>query len=243
MGPWLSIICRMSRTLVVLCVVVTLAGVGRAEARQACAPGATRHVGANGTGIIRLPPDRVAFTVGVETTGPTIAQALAGNTPKVRAVVEALRKAGVEAGEIQTSQVVFNTEFDNNNRRRITGYSVSNRISVLRPNPADAGRLLEIAVGAGANEADSFRLLVADTSPHRARGLELAFQDARATAARLAELSGGTLGPVICSAEGGYSTSGFSGIMETIEVRAEPVPIEAGMEEIRFSLYVVFELR
>jgi uncharacterized protein YggE len=185
---YLSIMSPVARTLVVLWVGLMLLTAGRADARQACAPGTTRHVAASGTGIIRVPPDRVAVSVGVETTGATVAQALAGNTPKVRSVVAALQKAGVAAGEIQTSHVIFSPEYEDS-RRRITGYIVSNRTSVLRPNPADAGRLLEVAVVAGANSADSFRLIAADSNAHRARGLELAFEDARAKAARLAELS------------------------------------------------------
>src|SRR5690606_978172 len=122
-----------TRALVVLWAGVILASAGPADARQACAPGTTRQVAASGTGTIRLPPDRATFTVGVETTGATVAEALAGNTPRVQAVVAAMREAGVAAGDIQTSQVWFNPTYDES-RRRITGYSVSNRISVSRAN-------------------------------------------------------------------------------------------------------------
>jgi uncharacterized protein YggE len=213
-----------------------------ADAQQGCGAGSFRHVGASGTAILRLPPDRVTFVVGVETTAASVAQAMVNNTSKVAAVLAALKAKGVSAAEIQTSQVSIASARDDGGKRT-SGFHATSQVSVVRRNPADAGPLLETAVGAGANSVDNFRLYVADSSSQRERGMQLAFDDARSKAMRLAELSGGTLGNVLCAVEGGYSTTGFSGPAETITVAAEPLPIEAGLEEISFSVYVVFELR
>lgn len=226
----------------VLYVVLALLLATRVNAQQICNVGTVRHIGASGTATVKLPPDRVSFTVGVDTRAPTVAQALAGNTSKLAAVVAALKAHGVEAGEVQTSQVSIETARDDGGRR-VAGFQVSNRVSVVRRDPAGAGPLLEAMVGAGATWAGEFRLFVADSSSQRDRGLELAFQDAKAKASTLARLSGGSLGSVLCSTEGGYSTTGFSGLTETVTVSAEPLKIEAGLEEIPFNLYVVFELR
>jgi uncharacterized protein YggE len=213
-----------------------------ARAQQACGAGSMRHVGASGTAVLRLPPDRVTFVVGVNTTAAGVAQALASNTSKVAAVLAALKAKGVPAAEIQTSQVLLGAARDDIGRRTL-GFQASNQISVVRRDPAEAGPLLEAAVGAGANSVENFRLYVADSSSQRGRGMQLAFEDARSKATRLAELSGGALGNVVCAVEGGYSTTGFSGVSETVTVAAEPLPIEAGLEEIPFSVYDVFELR
>jgi uncharacterized protein YggE len=56
-----------------------------AEAQPVCNPGAVRHVSAAGNATIKLPPDRVAFSVGVETRAATVTQALSGNTSKLSA--------------------------------------------------------------------------------------------------------------------------------------------------------------
>jgi len=212
------------------------------EAQSDCSPGAVRHVSASGSATIKLAPDRAAFSVGVETRAATVPQALTGNTAKLAAVLSALKAKGVAAAEIQTSQMSIESARDDDGKR-LTGFQVSNRVSVVRSDPAGVGPLLEAAVGAGANWAGGFRLFVADATSQRERGLELAFQDARARASALARLSGGTLGSVLCSAEGGYSTTRFGGTTETVSVAAEPLTIEAGLEEISFSVYVVFELR
>ena len=227
----------LARSVVLL--LITAAAV---EAQPVCSAGSVRNIGATGTATLKLRPDRVAFSVGVETTAPTVAQAMAGNTSKLAAVLAALKAKGVAPQEVQTSQFEVGPSRDDNGKKG-SGFQVSNRVSVTRDDPADAGALLQAAVNAGANQAGGFRLFVADSSKHRDRGLELAFEDARAKAVKLAALSGGILAGVICAAEGGYSTTGFAGVTETIQVSAESPAIEAGVEEVSFSIYVVFELK
>jgi uncharacterized protein YggE len=48
-----------------------------------------------GSGIVRLPPDRVSFTVGVETEAPSVAQAFKANGSKLTAVITAIKAKGV----------------------------------------------------------------------------------------------------------------------------------------------------
>jgi uncharacterized protein YggE len=216
--------------------------VAAAEAQTACGAVSARNVGASGTATIAVRPDRVSFTLGVETTAATVAEAMAGNNSKLKEVIAALKAKGVKPQEIQTSQFGIDSSRDDAGRKT-SGFRVSNLVSITREDPAEAGALLQAAVDAGANQAGAFRLFVADPSKHRDRGLELAFQDARAKAAKLATLSDGSLGAVLCVAEGGYSTSGYGGARQLIAVSAESPAIEAGVEEISFSIYAVFELR
>ena len=92
--------------------------------------------------LLRLPLDRVTFVVGVETAAVNVAQVLASNTSKVAAVIAALKAKGVPAAEIQTSQVLLRTSRDEVGRRA-QGFRASNRVSVVRRDPSEAGSQLE----------------------------------------------------------------------------------------------------
>jgi uncharacterized protein len=204
-----------------------------------CVSATGRSVSVSGSATISAKPDRVTFSVGVETEAPNVADAFRRNSDKVNAVIAALKQHGVAAEEIQTSN--FSIESRDENGKRIAGFRVSNIVSVTRQDPTGVGDLLQAAVAAGANEADGLRFFIADPGTQTARGLELAFQNARAKAERLASLSGRTLGDVVCVTDNGTSYS--RGYVQSITVTGRAPEIAAGEEPIAFSVSVVFELK
>src|SRR5689334_2892086 len=60
-------------------------------------------VSVTGTGRVRTQPDRFSFTVGVQTQGATVEEAVNENNSRMAAVTTALKKAGAMPEEIQTS--------------------------------------------------------------------------------------------------------------------------------------------
>src|SRR5437870_13799862 len=56
-----------------------------------------------GSGKARVAPDRVTFSVGVQSVAPTVDLAVNDNNQRVGAVVAALKKEGATEKEIQTS--------------------------------------------------------------------------------------------------------------------------------------------
>src|SRR5258708_2830574 len=57
----------------------------------------------SGTGRSSVTPDRFSFTLGVQTSGPTVDDAVNENNRRVAAVLAALKKAGATDKDIQTS--------------------------------------------------------------------------------------------------------------------------------------------
>jgi uncharacterized protein YggE len=193
-----------------------------------------------GTGRIRVAPDRVTFSVGVATDAATVAQALRDNSRKAEAVIAALKSGGVRPEEIQTSGLRIRQREEGGKK---AGFVVENVVTVTRRDVKAVGELLEAAVNAGANQADGPSFSVADDVERRERAFELAFQDARARAAKLAAVSGKSLGEVVCIAEGGWPQGGGTGnFAETVVVAAAPA-VEEGREEVAFNVSVVFELK
>ncbi len=56
-----------------------------------------------GKGSVKAAPDKVSVSAGVETQAPTAKEALAKNTAAMTKVVEALKDAGIDPKDIQTT--------------------------------------------------------------------------------------------------------------------------------------------
>lgn len=197
------------------------------------------HLTANGSAVVRVPPDRVSFSVGVETFDANVSRAFRNNAQKVEAVLNALKAKGVQAKELQTSNLEVSSR--NPDGTRADGFRVSNRVTVARENASGVGELIEAAIAAGANDAGQLNFFVADPDAAQARGLELAFASAKARAETMATLSKRALGDVLCMAEG--SGGGFARSNVAMMASAGGRSVESGTEAIQFDVTVVFALK
>ena len=202
-----------------------------------------------GTGRASVTPDRFTFQVGVQTVAATVDEAVTENNRRVATVIAALKKAGAQDKDIQTSQfsIYPQQDYQQGKLPRILGYQVSNNITVRSEKVGDAGRYLGIAVNAGVNTSSGINFEVSDPARGRDQGLRAAFEDARAKAALLARAAGRTLGRAIEITEGQRAgempprpmTRGM--VMEA-QV-ASDVPVESGTQEVGYTVTATFELR
>jgi len=217
-----------------------------APARAANEP-APESVSVSGTGRAQVTPDRASFTVGVQTAGSSVSSAVQDNSARVAAIIAALKKLGAADRDLQTSQLAIYPQQDRPDARppRITGYQVSNSITVTRNDPAEVGKLLQAAVEAGANSLSGIEFGVADPARGRDAALQAAFAEARAKADVLARAAGRTVGRALTITEG---TSVQPPIPRRGPMMMEArgmgeVPVMSGSEEITSIVTVVFELR
>ena len=207
-------------------------------------------ISVTGTGRANVTPDRVTFTVGVQTVAATVDQAVNENNRKVAAVIAALKAAGASDQQIQTSNFSIWPQQDHQQGKlpQILGYQVSNTITVRRENVTDAGRLMQAAVNAGVNTSSGLQFEVTDPARGREGALQAAYADARAKATLLAQAAGRTLGRAVTIAEGAGGVTPPQPYPRAVMMRAEAahvgdVPVEAGSEERVHTISVVFELR
>jgi uncharacterized protein YggE len=202
-----------------------------------------------GTGRSSVTPDRFVFNVGVQTVGNTVDEAVTQNNKRVAAVLSALKAAGAQEKDIQTSNFNIWPQQDYQEGRlpRILGYQVTNSVTVRSSKIADAGRLLGVAIGAGVNTSSGITFEVADPSRGRDAGLKAAFDDARAKAALLAQAAGRTLGRAITISEGVQHQPQPMPMQRAMameaRVGAADVPVESGQQELTYLVTVTFELR
>ncbi|MDQ1491391.1 MAG: uncharacterized protein QOJ23_3905, partial [Actinomycetota bacterium] len=144
-------------TAVVVAAVAALALAGCAKSDPApagAAPAATvstdngrPSIAARGVGLVKGTPDTLRVVLGVETRSPSAKDALTANNDKANALIDTLKSKGVQAKDIQTSQLSINPTYDDKGQR-ITGYQVNNQVTATLHDIAGAGGLIDAAAGA-----------------------------------------------------------------------------------------------
>lgn len=236
----------MKRFLVSL---LTITAATAALAQPAPPPAPMETVSVSGSGRSSVTPDRFTFTLGVQTVANTVDDAVSQNNKKVAAVLAALKAAGAQDKDIQTSNFNIWPQQDYQEGRlpRILGYQVTNSVTVRSSKVADAGKLLGVAIAAGVNTSSGINFEVADPTRGRDAGLRAAFDDAKAKASLLATAAGRTLGRVLSISEGiqAQPPQPYPMMQRTMamEAKVADVPVEAGSQELSYTVTATFELR
>jgi uncharacterized protein YggE len=200
----------------------------------------------SGTGMVKVVPDRVSFSVGVSTKAPNVSEAFRINSAKTHTVIDALKKAGVKDAEIQTTNFSIEQPFDQTARRPGTSFVVSNNVTVIREDPAAVSDLLQAAISAGADQAGDLTFFVADPAAARDEALARAFADAHARAEKLAAAAKRALGAAtsITTAPQFYGAGNVMQNSVAFEVDGSGGPaIQTGVSRITETVTVVFELK
>lgn len=205
-------------------------------------------ISVSGTAKLRIRPDQITFSIGVETVAPTVTEAVRENNRKVSAVIAALKRGGAEDRNLQTSNLSIypRQEYREGQQPRILGYQVTNTITVTTREVEQAGTLLQVAIDAGANVASGLSFVVSNPAQAEAEGLRRAYQDALAKAQALAAEAGRSVGRAVAIAEGGMVEPPRP-MYRTMDMAAESsvgqVPVEPGTQELEFRVSVVFEMK
>ena len=169
-------------------------------------------------------PDLAIFSAGVVSTGVTASEAIGANSRKMEAVMDALRRAGIAARDIQTSSISLQPRFDDPDRDeilrarqsgqpyvpsarprapKIIGYEARNSVQVRVRKLGEMGRILDTLVESGANEVNgpSFTLDEQKAALDEAR-IE-AVATGRARAELYARAAGMRVARIVAISEGG----------------------------------------
>src|SRR5207302_4749825 len=99
---------RLRTTLLiagVLLVAAAIAGVAQPHLGRSATPTTGTTITVTGNGTVDATPGQASFDFGVTTNGATAAEALNRDSSQAQAIVHALEKSGVDASDIQTTQV------------------------------------------------------------------------------------------------------------------------------------------
>jgi uncharacterized protein len=220
----------------VLLVAAAIAGVAQPHLGRSATASTGSTITVTGNGTVDSTPDQASFDFGVTTNGSTAAQALSSNASRARTIIAGLKKAGIASADIQTTQVSLWPQTSSSGRE-ITGYQASSSVQVSAA-LGKAGRLVDAAVRAGANNVDGPNLDTADKVSLYNQALDRALSDAKQKAQAMANATGLTLGRALKVHEGGAPTPIVYG--EALDAARAAPPIEAGTQKIQASVTVTY---
>jgi uncharacterized protein YggE len=198
-----------------------------------------------GEGNISVPPDYARITSGVTTRAKTAKDASDANAKAMAAVLAALQSAGIEQKDIQTSRFSVQPVYTSpapNMEQKLTGFSVSNQVSVTIRQIDKVGDILDRLVTAGATDAGNVEFLHADPSKTLDRAREAAMADARRKAELYAHAAGVTLGSVAWVTEDSSAPLFAPKVAMRAAMPGAPPPIATGEDTLQVRITVGYEI-
>jgi hypothetical protein len=209
--------------------------------------GDTRSVSVTGMGEASGAPDQAEVSAGVQILADTVLEATQENQSIVERIMAALEEQGIPEEEIQTSNYGIWAEQDYREPRqnRISGYRVSNIVSIRIDDVSKVGDVLAAVTNAGANSIHGIQFGVKDTAALEQQARKAAMEDARARAEALASLAGVQLGEVLSiSTSYGAGPPGpmMARSFEMADAAAAP-GISPGQQSVNVQVNVSFAIR
>jgi len=202
-------------------------------------------ISVTGHGEVEAPPDTGFFDVGVQVSAPTVAAARDGAASAADRVISALKKDGVDAKDIQTQNFFITPEYDyskNSSRPTITGYQVSNTVSVKVRKLDNFSKIVDDAAAAGGDAVrlSGIRFGIEDDKKLLDQARAAAMDDAKQKADQLAKLGGVKLGPpqTISETQGTRPPETFAAVDKATGGVSVPTPIEAGTGKVTVDLSI-----
>ncbi|MQT11852.1 SIMPL domain-containing protein [Segnochrobactrum spirostomi] len=198
-----------------------------------------------GQADISVTPDIAVVTGGVTTEALTARAALDANTKAIADVISALKAAGIDAADIQTSAFRIYPRYaertNDGKTPALLGYGVDNQVRVKVRDLPKLGGLLDVMVSAGANEIQGVNYIVSDADKKLDEARRDAIADARRKAELYAQAANVRLGKVdhICE---GCSTDSPGPAMMKMDAMPAPVPTEPGQTTLHVDVIVTFDI-
>ena len=200
-------------------------------------------ISVSGQGSITVKPDVAYISLGVETMDADAGAARKANDAAMAKVLAAIKGFGIADDDVTTTNFTIYPRYDDKGEK-ITGYTVSNTVSVKVKNLDRLGDVLGAASTAGANTAGGISFDVLDRTAAYNQALAQAMDKAHTRADIMAKACGVTLGRALTINESSsyngptYATSAsLKG-----DVAAPAVPVAAGQLEVTASVSVVYEI-
>ena len=201
-----------------------------------------------GEGLATARPDMAVVSVGVVSQAPRARDALAQNSKSMTEVIAAVKAAGIESRDIETSQISLRPQYSypgqgSREAPKLVAYEASNNISIRVRSFDKLGGLLDNLVTSGANQVRGVELTVAEPGPLRDKARAAAMKDAIRKAEILAHAAGVRIVRLFSASEDVPEAPRPVAMRMAADAASRPqVPIEAGEQEIRGRVTAVFEI-
>ncbi|HEY0328121.1 MAG TPA: SIMPL domain-containing protein [Rhodopseudomonas sp.] len=203
-------------------------------------------ISVTGEGRISVPPDQASVDGGVSTQAKTAREASDANNAAMGKVLLALKAAGIDEKDFQTSRLSLQPQYQQNRPgssapNAVTGYLASNSVTVRLRDVTAVASVVDTLVNAGANEIGGIGFSVVAASKLLDEAREQAIADARRKAEIYARAAGVTLGAPISIAEGsGFEPMPYRKMSANLAAAA---PVAAGEETLSVTVSVSYAIK
>ena len=212
----------------------------------------TPSLNLTGIGEISVAPDMATIALTVLREAKTARAALDANNAAMAEVLAEMKAFGIEDRDLQTGQfsinpvIVYPRENDANRQPRITGYQVSNSLTVRVRDLGRLGEILDRGVALGVNEGGNIAFGNADTKAVMKSARVSAMEDAIEKAQTLTEAAGVRVGRILSISENSFAPQPMpiaKGRMMMADAAMEAaVPIAGGENTYTVTVNVVFAI-
>ena len=205
----------------------------------------------NGEGKISVAPDVAILTLGIESQETAIAVAQAKASEAMDKVIQALKAQGIADKDIQTQYFNISQVTNwNNNKEEITGYRVTNTVTVKERNVEKAGEVIDAVVAAGGDltRINGITFTVDEPAPYYVQARELAITHATTKAQQMADKAGFKLGKITYVTENsnsyGINYRNYYAMNDSAMAVPAPViiqtPVSIGQLEITATVQIAY---
>jgi uncharacterized protein YggE len=200
-------------------------------------------ISVTGEANVSVAPDQAQIDGGVTSDAKTAREASDANNAAMGKVLLALKGAGIEEKDYQTSRLSLQPQFAPNRAgpSPIVGYRASNRVTVKIRDVTKVANVIDVLVAAGANDIGGIHFSVTQASKYLDEAREKAVADARRKAEIYAKTAGVTLGEPISITEEGAPTPIFRGKMAA--PMAAAAPVAQGEETLSVTVSVSWAIK
>jgi uncharacterized protein len=201
-------------------------------------------VSVTGEATVSVPPDLAQVDGGVSSDAKTAREAFEANNAAMGKVLLALKGAGIEEKDIQTSRLSLQPQTSSSKTSgppTIVGYRASNRVTIRRRDVTKVANVIDTLVGAGANDIGGIGFSVSNASKLLDEARERAIADARRKAEIYAKAAGVTLGaPSSISEESSPGPIPYRRMAAGMPVSA---PVAQGEETLQVTVSVSWAIK
>jgi uncharacterized protein YggE len=219
-----------------------------------------RTITCSGDAEIKVAPDEVSISLGVESFEKDLTKAKNDADDRVKRIIAAAIKAGVEEKRIATDQVSIEPHYDTSSYasgRKNDGFTVRRSVQITLRDVSKFDVVLSSAVTSGANVVHGVQFATTELRKHRDQAREMAMKAAHEKAVALAKTMGMKPGKPRSISEGsggwwsGYGAWGWGGrgsmMMQNVSQNvggggAVEGTMAPGLISINASVTIVFDL-
>jgi uncharacterized protein len=202
-------------------------------------------ISVTGEATVTVAPDVAQIEAGVTSDAKTAREASDANNAAMGKVLLALKGAGIEAKDFQTSRLSLQPQSAPNRSgpSAIVGYRASNRVTVRLRDITKVAGVIDTLVAAGANDIGGISFMVSNASKLLDDAREQAVADARRKADLYAKAAGVTLGaPLSISEEGAPGPVLYRGKLATTAM-AVSAPVAQGEDTLQVTISVSWAIK